>query len=231
MFGIKKGAPEIDVPKVLDGIEKAVYAAVKPLGFRKHGRTLHRFVEGDISQLINFQLGQAYREETYLLSVNIGIRIPECSLRSFRPEEKRKKYYHEYECTIRSRLGAVEGKEETTYDLRRPVEPITADILRQLRETVLPVFEILSARDSILVHRREWPDFDLIGGHLILLEESMIYGRRGDLEAAAQRLRQHYLGVLQERKADPGKRHLDGHLSYLRELADTLGIRLDGEEV
>ncbi len=224
MFGIQKATSKIHAPQVLDGIEKEIYDVLKPLGFRKHGRTLHRFVEGDISQVINFQLGQAYREETHLMWVNIGIRIPECSLRSFQPEEKSKKYYHEYECTIRSRLGEVEGKAVTTYNLHRPVGPITADILRQLRETVLPVFEMLSSRAAILAHRREWPDFDRFNGHLILLEESMIFGRRGDLKTAEALFRQYFHHVAEGRKKSG---HHAGHLRYLQELAETLGIRLN----
>lgn len=38
----------------VDIIEKMVYDVLKPLGFKKYGRTLHRFVDGDISQVVNF---------------------------------------------------------------------------------------------------------------------------------------------------------------------------------
>ena len=41
----------------VDIIEKIVYEYLKPLGFRKHGRTLHRFVDTDILQVVNFQNG------------------------------------------------------------------------------------------------------------------------------------------------------------------------------
>ena len=108
-----KDVPRVNTlgtPESIDIIENAVYAELKPLGFRKHGRTLHRFVDGDISQVINFQCGQSYREETHLMWVNIGIRVPECFLRSFSPDENPKKYYRESECNIRSRLGKVKGK-------------------------------------------------------------------------------------------------------------------------
>lgn len=118
MPGINQIDPKPYTSKTLDAIEKAVHTAVKPYGFRKYGRTLHRFVSEDISQVIHFQLGQAYRGETHLLFVDIGIRVPECMLRSFHPEEVKKKYYHEYECNIRSRLGRIEGKAEACYDLR-----------------------------------------------------------------------------------------------------------------
>ena len=126
----------VDTGKVLDQIERAVYLAIKPRGFQKHGRTLHRFVSGDISQVIHFQTGQAHLGESHLLFVNLGIRIPECALRCFSKEKNLKKYYHEYECNIRSRLGTVEGKEESCYDLHRDPAEMTADILRQILEII-----------------------------------------------------------------------------------------------
>lgn len=70
--------PLVDSTAILNGIQREVHKVLKPLGFAKHGRTEHRFVSGDISQVIHFQLGQAYLGETHLLYVNIGIRVPEC---------------------------------------------------------------------------------------------------------------------------------------------------------
>lgn len=198
MFGFKKEkATAFYAPAVIDAIESAVYAAVKPLGFQKHGRTLHRFVSGDISQVINFQCGQAIRGDNHLMWVNIGIRLPECDLRSFQPEDPLKKYYHEYDCTIRTRLGAVRGKAETAYDLRKPTDKIIRDILSQLQAYVLPVFDILSSREAILEKRREFPLFDTTNGHLILLEEAMIYGRLGNMEKATERFNMHYQHALE----------------------------------
>ena len=202
---------------VLDRIEDAVYAELKPYGFHRHGRTLHRFVSGDISQVINFQPGEARRGENHLLYVNVGIRVPECVERSFAAELEQKKYYHEYECNIRSRLGTVEGREEACYDLRKPEEKILADILRQVTEVVLPAFAVLGSRDGILCHRREYPQFDTLYDHLILLEEAMIYGRRGDRVKAAQLFRQHYAQSRENRN----------HQDYLRRLAQELNIPLD----
>ena len=201
-------------PGVLDEIVNAVYEELKPLGFRKHGQTLHRFVSGDISQVINFQLGEARRGENHLLYVNVGIRVPECMERSFAAELEQKKYYHEYECNIRSRLGTVEGREEACYDLRKPAEKIQADVLRQINEVVLPAFDVLDSRDGILRHRREYHQFDTLNDHLILLEEAMIHGRRGDRDKAAELFRQHYA-------RSGGNRN---HLDYLDRLAKELEI-------
>lgn len=223
----KKTDSNLDTSRALDGIERAVCAAVKPYGFKKHGRTLHRFVCEDISQVINFQLGQAYRGETYLLFVNVGIRVPECMTRRFSAEETLKKYYHEYECNIRSQLGEIEGKRGSCYDLRKPVEPIIDDIVRQIQTLVIPAFEALNSRDSILNRRRDYPRFDLLNNHLILLEEAMIYGRRGELEKATETFNRYYrlFGSGQLAQKAPGA--IQDHLRYLDGLAAELGIEIN----
>lgn len=222
----KRVDPMPDTGNVLDEIVQAVYAAVKPYGFRKYGRTLHRFVSDDISQVINFQLGQAYRGETYLLFVNVGIRVPECMTRRFVPEEKRKKYYHEYECNMRGRLGEIEGEKASCYDLRQNTDGIIADIMRQIQEFVMPVFEILNSRDAILARRRDYPQFDLLNNHLILLEEAMIYGRRGEVEKASETFRQYYYLSGSGQLAQKDQRAIQGHLRYLEALASELGIEI-----
>lgn len=218
-----------DVSKTLDWIETEVLTCVKPYGFRKHGRTLHRFVEGDISQVIGFQLGQAYREETHLLWVNVGIRVPECMNRSFSPEETPKKYYHEYDCNIRSRLGLIEGKEEACYDLRTDAEPILEEILWQVQNVVIPAFEVLSSREAILEERRNYPNFDILNRHLILLEEAMIYGRKGKTRMASGTFNRYYqlFGSGQLVQKDPIA--IRNHLNYLNGLAANLGIIIEGE--
>lgn len=197
MFWTNRKA-ELNVPAVIDKIEAAVYSVVKPIGFRKHGRTLHRFVEGDISQVINFQCGQAIRGNNHLMWVNIGIRVPECDLRCFQSKKPPKKYYHEYECTIRSRLGTVRGRKESEYDLHKSTDKIIADILYQLQTYVLPVFEILNSRDAILEKRRDFPLFDTTNDHLILLEESMIYGHLGNIDKACEVFNAYYQSALEE---------------------------------
>lgn len=227
MLGTKKIDPTLDTTKVLNAIEKAVHAVMKPYGFRKHGRTLHRFVSEDISQVIDFQLGQAYRGETHLLFVNVGIRVPECMTRSFVPEKTMKKYYHEYECNIRSRLGKIEGKKASCYDLRQPADSITADIIRQIQTLVIPAFEVLCSREAILSRRRDYSQFDLLNDHLILLEESMIYGRRGDTEKAAQTFNRYYQLFGSGQLAQKDGRAIQGHLHYLDGLASDLGIEIN----
>lgn len=244
-----------EVTAIINEIEANVYKRIKDKGFRKHGRTLHRFVSGDISQVINFQCGQAYRDETHLMWVNIGIRVPECFEREFVPSKPMKKYYSESECSIRSRLGRIEGNKDKCFDLRGDVSKIESAIISDIEIKVMPVLDILSSREAILAYRKDYSHFDTMNRQLILLEESMIYGHLGELDKAKELFDQYYSNAVDEyndamvngRKVylKKGERIVfmkqditaeeDGyvtlygkshaHIDYLDNLADKLGLR------
>ncbi len=255
MFEFLKKNTEINTTQIIDEIELAVYEHIKLYGFKKHGRTLHRFVSEDISQVIHFQSGMPTHGMGGLLCVNLGIRIPECSERTFQPKTEKKKYYHEYECTIRSRLGIVSGKNETWYDLRTKTEKLIESIIDEIDQYVLPAYEILNSRDAILAHRKAYPLLDSLSHHLILLEECMIHGHLGNIEKAKQLFDEYYQSAVDEyndlvkygRKQylKKGERVVfmgqditaeqdgyvtlycanHGHIDYLDELAIRLGLR------
>ena len=217
----------LDTKSIVDEIEKAVYAEMKPLGFKKYGRTLHRFVDGDISQVINFQIGCPPKGIYDVLWVHIGIRVPECELRSFEPEIDLKKYYPEHWCNMRSCLREIEGKKEDYYDLHASIQEITNDVLRQIKDYVIPAFNVLNSRFAILENRRSYPHFDTMNRHLILLEEAMIWGRMGNLQKAEEAFNKYYDSKAQEYKGHEGWKsygYLRAHLDYLEELADKLRI-------
>ena len=130
----------------IDRIEDSLYRDLKQLGFRKYGRTLHRFFLDDISQVIRFQCGQAYREETHLLCVGVGIRVPECDRTALFLGKPPKKYYHDYECNIRSSLGDIDGEAVKCFDLRGDIDAIEEEIYHDIFDKVLPVFNVLSTR-------------------------------------------------------------------------------------
>ena len=183
-------------------IQEVVYEYLKPLGFQKFGRTMHRFVEEDISQVIHFQNGCPQKGVHEKLWINIGIRVPECVEKKFKISEPMKKYYHEYECNIRTRLGFLIDGEDTFYDLRKSPKMIATDIIEQIKEYVIPVFDVLNSRKSILLYRANYPFFDQLGNHLITFEEAMIYGRSGDIERASELFNEYYQNVLSKYKVD-----------------------------
>lgn len=254
MLDFLKKKTEITTTQIVDEIEAAVLEHVKPYGFKKYGRTLHRFVSQDISQVIHFQSGMPTDGMSGLLCVNLGIRIPECSEQTFQPQTEMKKYYHEYECTIRSRLGIVSGKKETWYDLHKKTDKIIKSIIDEIDQYVLPAYEILNSRDAILTHRREYPLLDNLV-HNVVLEECMIFGHLGNIEKAKQLFEEYYQTAVKEYNdlvKNGRKQYLKkgervvfmgqditaekdgyvtlyganhGHIDYLDELAVSLGLR------
>ncbi len=254
MFDFLKKKTEINMTQIVDKIEEAVYAHVKPYGFKKYGRTLHRFVSEDISQVIHFQSGIPIHGMGGLFCVNLGIRIPECSERIFYPKLEKKKYYHEYECTIRSRLGTVSGKNETWYDLHKKTDKIAKSIIAEIDQYALPAYEILNSREAILEHRKEYPLLDNMV-RPVSLEECMIYGHLGNIEKAKQLFEEYYQSAVEEYNdliKNGRKQYLKkgervvfmgqditaekdgyvilyganhGHIDYLDKLAVSLGLR------
>ncbi len=255
-FFARKDTKDLDVTAVVDAVEAYVYERLKPLGFRKFGRTLHRFVSEDISQVVNFQTGLPSMGAGGHMWVNTGIRIPECAERSFSPQMQ-KKYYHEYECQLRSRLGAVRGKKETCYDLSRDPEKLAGEIWKEIEQYVLPAFDVLCNRRAILEKRRSYPNMDRLESHLICLQECFLYGRMGDLQKARASFLGYYdqaVSQYEERKRSGSRVYLkkgetvmyknqkitaekngyytvydanDGHIRYLQALARTLGWEVE----
>ncbi|MBQ9536014.1 MAG: DUF4304 domain-containing protein [Clostridia bacterium] len=226
IFGFLSKPQKINSIKILDEIENAVYEHVKPLGFKKHGRTLHRFVSEDISQVINFQYANS-KDMEGLFCVNLGVRIPECSERTFHPNNPEKKYYHEYECTLRSRLGSISGKREIWFNLRKNTKRIISSIISELDKVVIPAFSILVSREAIIAHRKNHPlDFF---NKLTLFDESMIYGHLGNLEQAKELFEIYYQSVVDDYNEKDGYVTLygasHGYIDNLDKLALELGIR------
>ncbi len=207
-FKLKRN--KLSTTESIDIIESIVYAELKPLGFRKYGRTLHRFVSGDISQVVNFQSGLPSMGFGGCMWVNIGIRIPECAEQCFAPVVD-KKYYHEYQCTLRARLGEVKGKAETCYDLSKNPQKTGRIILNEIKEYVLPAFDVLCDRQAILNHRREYQAFDTFYQR-IALDECFIYGRMGDMEKSKECFLAYYLSAIEKYEKD----ELYGNPMYLR---------------
>jgi hypothetical protein len=109
------------------------------------------------------------------------------------------------------------------------MQEITDDILRQLRDIVIPAFLALDSRPAILENRRRYGQIDAFKGHLILLEEAMIYGRAGDLQRAEQVFNQYYDSCAQRYRGHEGWKsygYLRAHLNYLAELADKLNLTI-----
>lgn len=208
-------------------------------GFKKYGRTFCRFAQEDIAQVINLQNGCPSKGVTGILWVNLGIRVPESFERDFINLTELKKYYKEYECNIRCRLGELAGEKHDGFDLRKSPEQIAKDILRSLKKYAIPFFDLYNSRENILRNRRKKLGFVFPENtSSIILEEAMIYGRMGNTEKAEELFNLYYDIVVEERRSE---RKIDGeiinncrvyytpnnsHIDYLEEKAKELGIKI-----
>ena len=82
----------------------------------------------------------------------------------------------------------------------------------EIDQYVLPAYEVLSSREAILKHRKEYPLLDNMSPRLMALEECMIYGHLGNIEKAKQ-LFEHYYRSAVENYNDQMK---NGHRQYLK---------------
>jgi len=184
---------EQNMSKYVDEVEKTVYSHLKPLGFKKYGRTLQRIVSDDIPQVINFQISAGFNE----FCVNLGIRVPECAARLYDEPQEIKKYYREYECCIRTRLGAKKNRDGTWFKASDDAEKTAELIIRELDKTMIPMFDAMSSREGILAKRRDYPFIDGNDG-LILLDECMIHLHMGDAALAKAKFDEYYALSLKE---------------------------------
>lgn len=104
-------AGEQNTSKYVDEVEKTVYSHLKPLGFKKYGRTLQRIVSDDIPQVINFQISAGFDR----FCVNLGIRVHECAARLYdEPQEIKNTTVN---TSAVSEQGSVPSKTATEYGL------------------------------------------------------------------------------------------------------------------
>ena len=189
---------KLSTTESVDIIENMLYENLRPLGFKKFGRSLHRFVETDISQVVTFQNGCPQKGILGVMWVRIGIRVPESADMEFILTSPLKKYYPAEACNMCADLGKLmhTDKKDISYNLKKNPQKIGKEVAEKIEKYAMPVFELMNSRDSILAHRAEYPCFG--NNHLILLEEAMIFGRRGKIPEATQRLNAYYQKVYNE---------------------------------
>lgn len=162
----EQSATPIDVKTQLDIVEKDVFAKLKPLGFKKNGRTFNRRLDDGIIQVINFQSGQypigkgydipGLRENLYgKFVVNLGVCIE--SLYKFQSPTEDKKYYKEYDCQIRDRLGTLLTGQDYWWTITNDNKKITQEIIEGLEAKGFEWFSGIDTKEKIISNNRHLP--------------------------------------------------------------------------
>ena len=149
--------------KNLDVVQAGVASFLKPLGFRKKGRTHNRTTEGGLVHVINFQMGAypvgehceipGFRENLYgMFTVNLGVLLPcvfEVDWQKPLPS-----FAKEYDCSIRERLGTLAFGSDEWFGLTSDSSAAATELVQLLDKLGLPFLEQFSTYEGVLAPGR-----------------------------------------------------------------------------
>lgn len=211
---------KIELKAHLDIIQKEIFLFLKPLGFKKKGRTFNRQTEDGIYQVINIQSGRyefgdkyvipGYRENLFgKFTVNLGVMVKE--IYELESHNKPKDIYHDYDCQIRERLPHLTIRQDYWWT-----------ISDDNNKTATEVIDGLSSQGLDWLHN--FDNRDMICKNIGTFESS---SSRAKLDVAiielhrdrkkAEKLFQDYYDNIEIK---------NGHKEYVKGLADRLGVTL-----
>ncbi len=181
--------------QTLDAVQGAVQPIFRQHGFRKRGRNYNRTCNDGIVQVVNFQMGQyplgqkeipGLRENLYgWFTVNLGVYLPVVA--EVETGGKAKKFYLEYECHIRERLGSlsVPGK-DVWWELNQPGGQLGATLMALLQEVGIPFLDQFTSYQDCLDY---YQAFESLPGNLparSALLNGIIHSSLGNFELAQE---------------------------------------------
>jgi hypothetical protein len=190
-----------DAVQKADVIQRAIETAIlKDAGFIRKGRTFNRKTQDVLTHVVTFHVYKKYNDDPTLLSIELGIRVPECVNQSFDSTEIPDKFFKDYDCSsaLRTDLGRFKGIHEFRgygefhYYLEKgdtkyvdETDYIIFDIRDTMTKKVIPFFADFDSRDKILKNLERYNDNDLISlTKRWKLDLIYIYGTKGEIDKA-----------------------------------------------
>jgi len=152
----------------LDRVQREIGELLKPLGFRRKGRTFVKTVDADMLQVIAlqagpFEIGSPPPHEVAHLrpnfygkfTVNLGVFVPEILERTS-PGFTPKGVVTDAHCSIRTRLSHITSHQDFWWSLAEPIESLVEEIGSLLIDVGVPFLNRFASRDAIV---RDWVTF------------------------------------------------------------------------
>ena len=211
-----------DYKTQLDIVEKKVFSKMKPLGFKKNGRTFNRRLDDGIIQVINFQSGQYPLTDNYEIPelrenlygkfvVNMGVCVE--NLFKFQFPTENKKFYKEYECQIRARLGTLLTGQDYWWKITDDNTKITEEIIEGLETIGFDWFAGVDTKEKIITNLGNLP-YDR--SPRVKLDIALIVWF-DNKEKGEKLITEYYNNISRSSKA---------HKDYVKDLAKEIGIEL-----
>ena len=214
-----------DNVQYLNEIQKEVHKYLKPLGFKKRGRTFNRQTENGVWQVINFQSGQFPVGENYVIpgfresfygkfTVNMGVIIKE--LYEIRIKGKEKAFYQDYDCQIRTRLSHLITENDFWWNITNDSKYISDQIIEGLNDKGISWLNMFETREKICSN---WGNVDGSTNTAKLDVALIIF--QTNKKRGGQLIQEYFDGIESHK----------GHKEYVKELADELEIRLTENKI
>jgi hypothetical protein len=210
-----------DFKSQLNHIQKDIFVFLKPLGFKKKGRSFNRQTEAGLYQVINIQSGKYEFGDKYVIpglrenyygkfTVNLGIMIKE--IYELDPHNKPKDIYQDYNCQIRTRLTHLTIKEDLWWSISDDNQKIAKEAVEGLNSHGIPWLNLFESRTEIC---RNW---GIVEGssRRAKLDVALIVSTE-DKEKGTKLIQDYYDNI----------ETAQGHKEYVKKLADQLGIKID----
>ncbi len=204
----------------LNQIQKEVHQYLKPLGFKKRGRTFNRQTEDGVWQVINFQSGQFPIGDNYVIpgirksfygkfTVNMGVIIKE--LYEISTKGKEKAFYQDYDCQIRTRLSHLIWEKDYWWNIIDDSKNIADQIIEGLNDKGISWLDMFETREKICLN---WGNVEG-SSNTAKLDVALIIFQTDKIKGGE--LIQEYFDGIDSQK---------GHKEYIKELANELGVEL-----
>ncbi|MEZ2337215.1 DUF4304 domain-containing protein [Mucilaginibacter sp. RCC_168] len=210
-----------DFKSQLDNIQDEIFLFLKPLGFKKKGRTFNRQTEDGICQVVNIQSGKYEFGDKYVVprlrenyygkfTINLGVMVKE--IYELDHHHKPKDIYQDYDCQIRTRLTHLTIKQELWWPISDDILKIAEEIIEGLNSQGIPWLDTFENRQSIC---KNWRTTEGSSRRAKLDVELIVL--QSDKEKGAQLIQDYYNNI---------ENH-SGHKEYVKVLAERLGLKVN----
>lgn len=211
---------KVELKTHLDNIQNEIFLFLKPLGFKKKGRTFNRQTEDGIYQVINIQSGRyefgdkyvipGFRENFYgKFTVNLGIMVKE--IYELESHNKPKEIYQDYNCQIRERLSNLTIKQDHWWTISDDKNKPAKEVIDGLNSHGLDWLNNFETRNKICKNLGTFEG----SSPRAKLDIAIIELHRD--RAKAEKLFQDYYDNIEIK---------NGHKEYVKGLADILGVKI-----
>ena len=154
-------------------IKEGFHEILKPLGFRKKANNYYLQLDS-IGQIVNIQKSMFGNKDRIDFTINTGIFVPQYWLAYYNFHNKELPAYPtEPECLIRKRIGEIQNKHDTWYQVNEHTKEDELILIMKdnLTQFILPYFDSLNSIDEVVEYMEDEKMTDTPLAKLIIYAE------------------------------------------------------------